>query len=264
MRAQELLNYFRSLNGGWVDLNNTVDTFKAGNPSADIRGIAVAWMSTMEALQRAVKLGCNVFITHEPTFYSHHDNDDSVFQYAGVRAKHAYIADHELVILRCHDLWDQFPVLGIPDTWGEFLGFSQRLAGEGFYRLYAGENQTAGAIARAIAKRTAVFGQDTVQLIGPKECVVNRIALGTGALTPFRHFLDTFACDMAICTDDGFVYWRDGALALDLSIPVVVVNHTVSELAGMEKLAAHLARQFPSVPIHYVPQTCMFETVQAE
>ena len=77
MQAKDLQRYLRSLNGGWMDLDNTVDTFKAGDPEAEISGIAVAWMSTSEALQKAIDLGCNVFITHEPTYYNHHDAPDS-------------------------------------------------------------------------------------------------------------------------------------------------------------------------------------------
>ena len=100
--------------------------------------------------------------------------------------------------------------------------------------------------------------------MGPQAQAVSRLALGTGALTPLAHFLDTYEADVAICTDDGFTYWRDGALAIDLRIPVIVVNHAVSELHGVERLARYLAERFPEVPVHHIPQTCMFELVHAD
>ena len=45
MKARELQSYLRSLNGGWMKFGKTVDTFKAGDPEAEIKGIAVGWMS---------------------------------------------------------------------------------------------------------------------------------------------------------------------------------------------------------------------------
>lgn len=264
MRASELQDYFQSLNGGWVNPSDTVDTFKAGDPATEILGIAVGWMSYTWALRRAVGLGCNVFVTHEPTYYSHRDNDDSVLRYAGVRAKRDFIEAHELVILRCHDLWDQFPVLGIPDAWAELLGLSHPVISEGYFRVFQTSGETARSIAQRVATRTAPLGQEAVQLIGPADKPAKRVVLGTGALTPFRHFLDAYDCDLAICTDDGLTYWRDGALSLDLEIPIVVVNHAVSEIHGMQKLAEHLAEKFPMIPVHFIPQTCMFQLVRGD
>ena len=79
MKAQDVQNYLQSLAGDWQYSDNTVDTFKAGDPSTEVRGIAVGWMSYIWALQRALDLGCNVFITHEPTYYNHWDNDPGDF-----------------------------------------------------------------------------------------------------------------------------------------------------------------------------------------
>lgn len=41
MRAIEIRDYLKSLDGGWVKWEQTVDTFKAGDPQAEVRGIAV-------------------------------------------------------------------------------------------------------------------------------------------------------------------------------------------------------------------------------
>ncbi len=45
MKARDLQSYLQSLNGGWVDPQKTVDTFKSGDPGAEVTGIAVGWMS---------------------------------------------------------------------------------------------------------------------------------------------------------------------------------------------------------------------------
>jgi len=85
--------------------------------------------------------------------------------------------------------------------------------------------------------------------------------LGTGAITPVLEMAAELQADAVITTDDGIDYWRDGALAIDLGIPIFVVNHPVSELAGVAALAEHLQMAFPGIPVHHIPQTCMYVLV---
>ena len=55
----------------WAE--KTVDTFKAGDPNSEVKGIAVCMFADMTTLKKAVELGCNFIITHEPVFYNHLD-----------------------------------------------------------------------------------------------------------------------------------------------------------------------------------------------
>lgn len=263
MQAQELQEYLRSLNGGWMNLDSTVDTFKSGDPNAEVEGIAVGWMSYTWALKQALSLSCNVFITHEPTYYGHHDSDEGVFRYGTARAKRDFIQDSGLVVIRCHDLWDQVPEIGIPDSWAKQLNLGDAITGEGYYRVYDVSGRTALDVAKQVAQHVAELGQEAVQLIGPPDASVTRMAIGTGAITPFMHLLDTYGVDLAICTDDGFSYWRDGGLAIDMDFPIILVNHPVSEVYGMRLLAEHLAEKFPQTPVHYIPQKCMYQLVSS-
>jgi hypothetical protein len=75
------------------------------------------------------------------------------------------------------------------------------------------------------------------------------------------HFVDDLEADAAVCTDDGFTYWRDGALAQDARVPVVIVNHAVSENAGMARLAELLRSHFSSTSVHFLQNGCMFRLV---
>ncbi|RPJ45766.1 MAG: hypothetical protein EHM21_09145 [Chloroflexi bacterium] len=261
MKARELHEYLLSLNGGWVDLDKTVDTFKAGDPESEIRGIVVGWMSYTWALQRALELGCNAFITHEPTYYDHYDRDERIFQMPGVREKQRWIEDSGLVILRCHVLWDQMPEIGIPASWGDWLDLGPHVAGEGYYRVYDIAGKTAMQVAQQIARRVQPFGQDAVELIGPPDRPVTRACIGTGAITPFLGMRAQYGADLAICTDDGLTYWRDAAYAIDNDLPIIVVNHAVSEEAGLMNLAKHLEVNFKEIPVHHIPQKCMFQWV---
>ena len=159
MTANDVREHLKSLDGGWVDWDNTVDTFKIGDPGAELTGIAVGWMSYTESLRRAHDLGCNLFVCHEPTFYNHHDTDENVFQQAGIRAKRSWIEESGMVVLRCHDLWDQVVDIGIPDSWGQFLGLGDAIDGSGYFRAYDVTGETALSMARKVAGETRRLGQ---------------------------------------------------------------------------------------------------------
>jgi len=100
-------------------------------------------------------------------------------------------------------------------------------------------------------------------MIGPEDTPVRRVVLGTGAITPMFHFIENLGADMAICVDDDFTYWRDGAFAIDAGFPVAIVNHPVAEVHGMKLLAGLLAERFHPVPVHHIPERCMYRLITA-
>ena len=62
------------------------DTFKAGSPETEVKGIATTFMATLDLLQRAHAAGMNFVITHEPTFWSDADTtkefaDDPIYRF---------------------------------------------------------------------------------------------------------------------------------------------------------------------------------------
>ena len=263
VRARDIHAYLRSLNRGWINAEETVDTFKSGNPEAEVKGIAVAWMSYTWALKRALELGLNMFITHEPTYFEHRDNDPGMFEIGGVSKKKRFIDESGIIILRCHDLWDRYPDIGITDGWAKQLGFSNPVFKDGYFRVFDVAGRTAGDVARQVAKNVLPLGQEAVQFIGEESARVKRVAIGYGAGTPYRHFITELKADLAICSDDGFKFWRDGALAIDLGLPVIVVNHPVTEENGIKLLAEHLAEHFPQVPVTHIPQRCMYRLIRS-
>lgn len=263
VRARDVHRYLLRLGRTWVDPEATVDTFKAGDPESVVRGIAVGWMPYTWALRRAIAIGCNLFIAHEPLFYDHQDDDPSVFDFEAVREKKDLIERNGLIVLRCHDVWDRMPGLGVRDAWASFLGLRHPLQESEFCRVYRVERQRAIDFARYVAACVSKVGEDAVQLVGPPEKYIRSVAIGTGAITPFRHMVQDLRADLCVCTDDGFTFWRDGALAIDMGVPVVVVHHGCAEEFGMKQLALHLIEAFPDIPVHHIPQKCMFRTVRS-
>ena len=270
MRALEIDQHMRQV-GTWVDWSRTVDTFKAGEPDSEVRGIAVAWQSQWPTLKAAHAVGCNLFVTHEPTFYVHRDDDPGSHADVHTAAKRAWLAATGMVVYRCHDVWDVMPAHGIRDSWARGLGLEGPPLAEDerrWYGLYAVPRQTVQALAQAFAGRLSTIGQDHVQVVGDATRVVERLAVGTGAacrvpdMAQLRDDCGNHP-DALLVTDDGMSFWRDGSWALDRGLPLLVVNHATAEEWGMRSLAAYLGTQFPGVPVRHFPQGCQYTSVRA-
>ena len=249
--------------GTWVNWQRTCDGFKYGDPDTPVTGIAVGWQSLQSALEQAHAAGCNLFITHEPTFYSHMDDDEAAKATAPALAKMAFLERTGMVVYRCHDCWDVYSKLGIVDAWSAFLALGEPLATRTYYNLHAVPATSVWELAQRIAWRLKDLGEQSVQLLGPKWRTVRRLAVGTGAITDVRTMVEMGA-DAILATDDGLSIWRDGAWALDLGVPVIVVNHMTAEIPGLRKLADYLRAQFPGVPVEFVGPTCSYEVYATE
>ena len=260
MKAIDLKKHMEHV-GAWVDWQNTVDRFIIGDPETEVKGIAVGWQSRTEALREAIKLGCNLFVTHEPTFYEHLDKNRNKFNLPQIEKKQKFIEDNGLVILRCHDVWDQMPKVGIVDSWGKHLGFDEKLNSERFHSVYTSPKSTLGALAKYVAAMTSYLRQDFVEMVGDPDTKVSKVAIGCGAITHY-YTMRELGADVIIGTDDGMRYWYCGAWALERGFPLVIVNHATAEEPGLKNLAGYIGEQFPEVKVNFIPQGCMFKTIR--
>lgn len=259
MIAIELRDHMKRV-GTWVDWERTCDRFIIGDPEVEVEGIAVAWQATTEAVSRAMDLGCNLFVTHEPVFYRHMDDDDSVFTAPHARRKLDMIGESGVTIFRCHDVWDRMPEVGIVDSWAAHLGLGGRIAADEFHSVHPSPAPTLMDLARYVVGHTRDLGQDSVEMVGDPAAKVSRAAIGCGAITHYEAMVNLGA-DVIIGTDDGMSYWNGGAWALDAGIPLVLVNHCTAEEPGMLSLAAYIRERFPGIRTEFIAQGSMFRTV---
>ena len=253
--ARQVHEHFRSV-GNWVDWDGrTCDGFKCGDPDAVVTGIAVGWQSLQSSLEEAHALGCNLFITHEPTFYSHMDDDQAAKDTLPARRKREFLERTGMVVYRCHDTWDTYPGMGIVDSWGEFLELGEPIASIPYHNLYDVPSTAAWELVRRIAQQVKGLGEQSVQFIGTAWQMVSRLAIGTGAITRVREMVDMGA-DVVLLTDDGMSTWREGSWLADLGVPAMIVNHMTAEIPGLRKLAQYLRERYPDVPVHFVGPTC--------
>lgn len=249
MKTREILEHFQKV-GTWVDWANTCDEFLHGDPEADVTGIAVAWIPTNDAIRRAAEMGCSLFITHEPAFYPGYENTATGEQL--IRAKKDLLDRHGIAMMRCHDTWDRMPEFGIPDAWAAYLGFAtEPRPVESHYKTCLVADLTVEDTARHILRGVRNLGQDTVLVFGDRSRKVKRLAVGTGAITYLPHMHDLNP-DAILATDDGINSYTGGLWAIDLGIPLLIVNHATAEKPGMQAMARYLREVFPDIKAEYV------------
>lgn len=234
----------------------TVDTFKAGNPETRVTGIAVTMMATLETLQRAVAQGCNLVITHEPTFYSHRDATDVLAKESDAvySAKERYIAEHGLVVWRFHDRPHDMKPDMIRAGTVRRLGW-ERFARDSAAKVFDVPRVTLGTLADQVAAR---LGADAVRIVGDPQAVVRRVGLTQGfpGFAGQREVMQAAGLDALVMGEDheweSIAYGADAVTAGKLK-GLIVIGHVASEQAGMEEVARWIRTFVKEVPVRFVP-----------
>ena len=250
MRARDFLDHCRQI-AHWVDWEDTRDQFMAGDPDAEVRGIATTWLATNAVLREAASQGLNFVIAHEGAFYPTYQDTPSGERHH--KGKRGAIEELGITLMRCHDTWDRMPDVGIPDAWAQFLGFpAESRPVESFHKVCLVGDRTLDDVAGLVLGKVRPLGEEAVRVVGDPEARVGRMAVGTGAITrlPEMHAL---GADVALVTDDGVSTTAAGLWSLDLGIPLLVVNHATAELPGMMAMVGYIEQQFPGVPVRYLP-----------
>lgn len=251
--TREIHEHFLS-KAPWVDPADTVDTVKAGDPDREVKTVAVGWMSTIYDLTKAVELGCDLFITHEPTFWEHAAPEKENRSGPGGIEKTRLLEESGLVVLRCHDAWDNWKDIGIRDSWAAGLGLFDPIAfsDDNWCAMYEVPETTLREFARQVAARVKPIGQDSVQMLGDPDMKVSRPSLGVGCLTPKMDMIEK-GSDCLIGTYDGhWEYWRMRERFVECGAGVISVEHGTTEYWGMENCAGYVRQTWPDLDVHYL------------
>lgn len=268
LTAGDLQRYLRSL---YEIEEPSCDQIVVGRAEKEISKIGTAWMGYWRTCRKAVEMGIDALVVHEPTFYSHWDlgaedaryrrNEAAEAAYEKLIAeKHAWIEDHGLTIIRSHDVMDRVGEFGMPFALGETLGFSKDdiVRSQMCYNVYAIEPKPAKDVAREIARRLKPLGQPGVAFYGDEDRSVTSVGVGTGCICdPIQYA--SLNPDLFIAIDDKVNTWIQTTYAEDSGHPLVVINHGTSEECGMKALAGHLSEALPNVPVVHVGDGCSYK-----
>jgi putative NIF3 family GTP cyclohydrolase 1 type 2 len=237
--------------------NDTVDTFKAGNPDAPVSGIAVTMMATLDVLQRAAAAGDNLIITHEPTFFDHLDiseqlpekDDDPVLM-----AKRKFIAEHGLVVWRFHDHWHARNPDGIEAGMVHALEWEKFQDAHNQY-LFTIPETPLEKLASDIKRR---LGIGVVRVVGDPNLRITKLALVPGAagLTRQVSALEMPGVQALVIGEaqewEAVEYVAD-AVSEGKRKSLIILGHIPSEQAGMAECARWLKTFVTEVPVQFVP-----------
>jgi putative NIF3 family GTP cyclohydrolase 1 type 2 len=236
---------------------DTVDTLKAGNPAAQVTGIVTTFLDTMAVLHEAVRLGDNLVISHEPTFYNHRDETKSFVEDPVYKEKLAYIEQHHLVVYRLHDEIHADPsgdhiLKGVYEAlgWKEYPHPSGPFA-EYFVTI---PPTTLDELARSLEQRLHI---QTLRVEGDPSMPITHVALlpGAAGLEEQVRALNAPAVDVLIAGEasewETVEYVRD-AVTQGRRRALILLGHEVSEEPGMEQAAKELRVLFPGMRVDHV------------
>lgn len=235
----------------------TVDTFKAGNPDAPVKGIAVTMMATLDVLQRAAAAGQNLVITHEPTFYNHLDKTDELEQKENdpvLAAKRAFIEQHGLVIWRFHDHWHRRKPDGIETGMARALGWEKFQDSANQY-LFAIPETDLRHLAADLKSRLNVR---VMRVVGDPQLKIRRVALVPGASGFGKETRALEISDVQVLVTGEPREWETVEYVADAAAEgkpkaLIILGHIPSEQAGMEECTRWLKTFISEVPIEFVP-----------
>lgn len=233
---------------------DTVDTIKVGDAEQPVTGIATTFLASQAVLQKAVALGANLVITHEPTFYNHLDQVGWLEQDPVYLTKRQLIEDNRLVIWRFHDNWH----IHQPD--GLLTGIVKQLGWEAFVdpEMPAIFKLPPIALQNLVNLIKAKLGIRTLRLIGDPALTCQRVGILVGAWGGMNQigFLSHFQPDVLVVGEiaewETSEYIRD-AVAQGRRTGLIITGHANSEEPGMNWLVEWLKPHFPGLPVHHVP-----------
>jgi putative NIF3 family GTP cyclohydrolase 1 type 2 len=234
----------------------TVDTFKAGDPDAQVTGIVTTMFPTFRVLKAAAASGKNLIICHEPAFYDHFDQAaDLVKDGDRVLAdKKAFIEKNGLIVWRFHDHWHLRRPDGILQGMVRALGW-EKLQDPAAPEIFRLPQTRLSDLCRELKSR---LGTEVVRVIGNPDMVLSRVSFLPGAPDSIEQMrsLARPDVDAAIIGEarewETVEYARD---AVDEGRPkaLIILGHVPSEDAGMEECARWLRTFVIEVPIEYIP-----------
>lgn len=242
---------------------DTVDTFKAGDPSRPVTGIVTTFAATFDVLTRAAAAGKNLVIAHEPTFYEHREDTRPIEGDPVLEAKRALLKKEGIMVWRFHDLVHCRRPDGIHEGMIQAMGWlkHQRPGTPPTFTLPA---TTVRALARDLRHKLKARA---VRVVGNLEAKVTKIGFMPGAADAANQIRLLASPEVEVLVTGESREWetveyvRD-AVAQGRRKALILLGHVPSEERGMETTAAWLRTFIPEVPTVFMPAGDPFQTLE--
>lgn len=245
--------FIKQVPGG--EKTNTIDTLKSGNREIVVTGVVTTMFATIEVIRKAISLGANFIIAHEPTFYNHTDDtkwlaDDDVYQY-----KMNLLKQHNIAVWRNHDYIHSL----VPD--GVLKGDVDELQWQKFKDKtipYLFDFNSGRKLSDLISELKSKLGIKMVRYIGNLNQPYQKVLFMEGSAGGKTQISATSKIkpDVLVCGEisewETAEYVRD-ARAKGNQLSLIVLGHIASEEAGSVYMAEWLRKNFPQLKVTHVP-----------
>ena len=238
----------------------TVDQLRAGSMEQAVTGIVTTMFPTIEVIEKTAKTGANFIIAHETPFYNNADETEWLQQDDAYRYKVNLLNKHKIAIWRFHDYWHAHQ----PD--GIIMGNLLKLGWEKYYnaahpRIITLPKPT--SIKSIVALTKEKLGIATVRLVGQVSQPCRTVYLAFGYMDSKRQIaaIQQYQPDLILSGEtrewETVERVRDG-LQMGQKTALLVLNHAVSEEAGMEYAAQWLQPKVPGLKVTHIASTNPF------
>jgi putative NIF3 family GTP cyclohydrolase 1 type 2 len=247
----------------------TCDHLMVGNPNQEVTKIVTTFMATADVIRKAIQLGADMIITHEPTWFTGKDDTDWLQGDAVYEAKRQILQDAGIAVWRFHDHMHMdtddgiFSGFDLETGWGnkrlpveECPSFHGHKHNKGFYQL---PRTTLGELADFLKAR---FAMPVMRYIGDPDAVVERVglmpgggSLGLGSEHMPMEWMREAKLDVILCGEVTEwtlpAYVRD-AYQLGMTKAILILGHERSEEWGMKHLPQWLRSVTGDIPVIFV------------
>ncbi|HEY8363159.1 MAG TPA: Nif3-like dinuclear metal center hexameric protein [Tissierellaceae bacterium] len=260
MKVREIINAILTYSCGGMKFERTCDLLISGDYDMEVRGICTTFMATVEVIEKAIKLGVNLIITHEPTYYTSVDKLDWLKNDPIYLLKKKIIDENKIAIWRFHDHMHAAPGDLIYRGLIREIGWENYLIqGEAFPCCYEIPEMSLQELAQFFKQKLKM---EVIRVVGSlnNRCKRVGILVGGGSLglgveeMPMmlmrEQNLDVMVCgeinEWTLCP-----YVRD-ASALGMNKALLILGHERTEEFGMKYLAEWLKPLVDDIPVYFI------------
>ncbi len=239
------------------------DSLKFGNPDQVVTGIVTTTFPTIEVINKAIKAGANMIVSHEALFYNLDDNANRLKGSDVVKYKQDLLTKNNISVFRFHDAWHAQKIDGI--TWGNLVKL-------GWDKYYDPTNPKIITLPKSITLGDAVtlskkaLKAPQVRVIGDLKKPVKTVYMAMGSVLSATQVPDIQKYKPDLILSGESREWetcqrvRDGVM-MGLNTKLIVLGHGISEEAGMEYAASWLKPKVNGTKVTYIASGTPFQYV---
>jgi putative NIF3 family GTP cyclohydrolase 1 type 2 len=259
MKVKEVVEVVLGLNGR-REIENTCDKLIEGDWDSQVTGVATTFMATVDVIRTSIEMGCNLIITHEPTYFTGHDYLD------WLKNDQVYLKKKELINSNQISIWRYHDHMHIGDGDLIYAGLLKDLGWVDYqnrdFPLPHCYTIPPTTVTKLVSFLKKTLGLKVVRVVGNMDINCSRVgilvgggSLGLGHEEMPAALMNDQRLDVIICGEITewtlSAYVRDAA-ALGFNKTMIIVGHERSEGPGMKELVNLLQPHLKGISVQYL------------